>query len=336
MIIPGLIQINGYYYYRPKQVAGVRPKRVSLRTKVLSVAIDKATHLDRTVGMANAPGRLAGEVDRYMVRRRAAGDYTRATAQATESTLAQFVKWSANPLVRNVTLPTLEAWQAHLVKAGRTSSTVATYLRRLQGLFSNLESRDLIVENPFSKFRCPSIKSSGSVSFCTRAQRDQLVESCEREDLRFIFMCGFYLGLRRIEIVEARAEWFRTPGVCEVAKTLTFLPKDKERRIIHYGAKFAEFLHEYGLKQPFMLRPDVSAGKSVYRYDARKPFVSHVEAQGFPWVRMHTLRHTFATLHVQAGTPLTLVADWLGDSYDVTHRHYVGYAPQAAHVSALD
>ena len=336
MDIPGITKIRDTYYYRPPQVDGARPRRVSLRTKSLTEAISRAAELQRTTGIAKSAGRLEGEVERYVTRRVEAGDYTRRTRQATESTLASFVKFSGNVLASAVTRETLEAWQVAMVADGKSSSTVATYLRRVQGFFSDLKRREVIVATPFAKFRCPRIKSAQSVQFCTREQRDQLVANCDREDLLWVFMCGFYLGLRRIEIIEATPHWFRTPGVCEVSQTATFLPKDKERRVIHYGATFAQFLRKYGLREPFMLRPDVGFGSAIYRYDPRRPFNSYVEHQGLPWVRTHTLRHTFATLHVSAGTPLTTVADWLGDSYEVTHRHYVGYAPQSQHVSALD
>ena len=46
---------------------GVRPRRVALRTKELTVAVDKAAELQRTAGLSMNAGRLEGGADRLVV-----------------------------------------------------------------------------------------------------------------------------------------------------------------------------------------------------------------------------------------------------------------------------
>ncbi len=52
------------------------------------------------------------------------------------------------------------------------------------------------------------------------------------------------------------------------------------------------------------------------RYQARvgqgEDLVRRVKASGLPRIRFHDLRHTFATLALQAGVPLKVVSDILG------------------------
>lgn len=50
------------------------------------------------------------------------------------------------------------------------------------------------------------------------------------------------------------------------------------------------------------------------------------EGIGF-YVNWITLRHTFATWHVQAGTSIALVARWMGNSVQVCYDHYCAHAP---------
>lgn len=85
-----------------------------------------------------------------------------------------------------------------------------------------------------------------------------------------------------------------------------------------------------------MVRPEVRHGRGNYRWDFRKPFEALTAELDMRWVTPHIMRHTFATLHIQAGTPLATVADWLGDSYQVTFDHYAAYAPTSQHIRNLD
>jgi integrase len=73
-----------------------------------------------------------------------------------------------------------------------------------------------------------------------------------------------------------------------------------------------------------------------YRFDARRPLEQHVAEQGLPWVGFHTMRHTWATLHALAGTPMTTLAKELGEEAETVFRHYVGYQRESSHSAAID
>ena len=336
MRIKGLSQKRGWYYYQPPQIDGIRPKRIALKTKDERKAIEAALELrDRSI-RHTGQDRLSGHVDRFMQAKQASGTYTAKTAQATENCLKLFCEWAGNPTIGDVTRGMIERWRDQLLAEGRARSGVVTYMRRVQSLFSWLVSEDRLVANPFDKVAVPKVRRSQAITFCTKAQRDQLIENCPREDLLFCLMAGFFLGLRKIEIIEARPEWFITPGLCQVTATDSFLPKDKERRTIRCSPRFQRFLEDYGLRSPFMLRPEVKRKKSLYRFEPRRPWDDYMEEQGMRWVTMHVMRHTFATLHIQGGTPLATVAQELGDSHEVTFNNYAAYAPRDNHADTLD
>lgn len=336
MKIPGLGCRDGVYYYRPPQVDGRRPPRVSLRTRDLGEAINLALAMKSEHAAHYGKGRLIGEIDKFLAEREAGDELRPRTLETMRSTLHRFQLWAGNPLVSAITSAQIDEWKAHMVAEGMSRSGMVAYLRRVQSLFSWLHRTGRIGANPFSGVKVPSLRGVKSVTFCTREERDKLIALCDRDDLMFALMTGFFCGLRRAEIIEARPHWFRTPGLVEVAETETFRPKDATRRIVHYGSRFAEFLESYGLREPYMLRPDVEPGKSSYRWDFRRPWDELTRRAGLQWVTPHVMRHTFATLHIQAGTPLATVADWLGDSHDVTHRHYAGLCPKNSHRNALD
>jgi integrase len=188
-----------------------------------------------------------------------------------------------------------------------------------------------------------------------------------------ILWLGFFAGLRRREIDQARRDWVDLEaGVIQVRVTDTFSPKSKRGvRTIRLSPRLAEFLRGYLERPPerprrlrkadgetrelivlpaahpgdYLVRPDRLPGKKVktrgkranrYRFDARRPFNDHVQSIGLGWVGFHTMRHTWATLHALAGTPLTTLAKELGEEAATCFEHYVGYQREGGHAGAVD
>jgi len=164
--------------------------------------------------------------------------------------------------------------------------------------------------------------------FCSAELRDRLIRECSREDLKFVLFCGFHAGLRFQEIVEARAFWFdRNSKLVHLRKHDGIAFKDREERAIPMTDEFCEFLEGYGLREPYMLAPEVKKGRAIYRYDFGRPFSEYMAAQGVPWVTPHIMRHTFASLLASAGVSIYHIAVWLGDGVNVVQRHYAKLSP---------
>lgn len=80
-------------------------------------------------------------------------------------------------------------------------------------------------------------------------------------------------------------------------------------------------------------------GKPIDPRLATKWFKRHAAAAGLPAIRLHGLRHTWATLALQSGVPAKVVSDRLGHSnIHVTLDTYTGHVPEldedAAHTVA--
>jgi len=193
--------------------------------------------------------------------------------------------------------------------------------------------------------------------YCRKAERDRLIETLpeNRPDLALVFWLGFFAGLRIREITQARTRWIDLEqGLISVQNSETWTTKDKAHRRIKMSARLQAFLRDYMELWPelkgadssdFLLRPDKKQGKKCkgrnkrawrLRYDPRKPFKKHVTEQGLEWVSFHTMRHTWATLHAIAGTPLTTIARELGDDPKTTFDSYIGYTRHNEHSSATD
>jgi integrase len=97
---------------------------------------------------------------------------------------------------------------------------------------------------------------------------------------------------------------------------------------------FKAFLKIYGLRSPFMLRPDVPHGKSRYRWDFRRPWTEYVTKHNCSWATPHIARHTFASLEASAGISIYKIAQWLGDDVRVVQNHYAKLLPKDEDIEA--
>lgn len=158
--------------------------------------------------------------------------------------------------------------------------------------------------------------------FLTPEQAERVMTTPCAPDLRFALFCMLHAGLRYGEVCAARPDWFDlNAGILHIAGDKTWRTKTGADRSVPLTRRFVEFLATYGQRSPYMLRPEKKTGSYVYRVDLRKAFAAHLKACGVVCT-YHDLRRTFASLHVSAGTPIYIVAKWLGDTINVTEMHY--------------
>jgi len=178
--------------------------------------------------------------------------------------------------------------------------------------------------NPVVGVHTEPVPPSARPLWCTRKQRDQLINTATREDLKLVLMLGFHAGFRKNEIIQAVPQWFQLElRAIDMRSTPTMrFNKFKKARAVPMEDTLYTFLQAYGLRSPFLLRPDVKQGKDRYRYDFDVVLQRHVREQGMEWVTAHVMRHTFASLLVQANKSIYKVAAWMGDTVKVVEEHY--------------
>ena len=336
--IRGLTQIRGRFYYRPAQINGVRLPRVALNTSDLDEAIHAALIIARDASYENRPGLLSFEVRRFFMDREEK-NRSRWSIDSDRSVLKKFAEHLGRDLlISSITKSTVEKWLKSLRVEGRSESTILTYLRRLNAFMEWCRKQGSIVRNPCEAIERPRVRATRKQGFLTKEQRNRVITSCGRDDIRLILVLGFHCGLRLNEMIEARVDWIRSwPGGGEIVvqETDTFRPKDREARRVPLNSFVRSYLE--GIELPgegFLIRNDVPRQKDKYRWNPRRPFKRLMKELELDWVGFHTLRHTYATLLVMGGAPIAAVAQWLGDGIEVTFANYCGYMPQEAHIEA--
>lgn len=322
------VYLRGRVYWLKFQRNGKR-RYVSLETGDAMEAMRRAAEV-RRLKLPDEVSEFMRVVGRFLEEKRRLNIFSKATERVHGAALREFGEAIEGGNVERVTTAQLATHYARL--QGRVKETTAQiHMRALRAFFAWCRKQGLLARSPFEGVRLKRIDQPARVLYCTRAQRDGLLEAAPTDDLRFIFFAGSETGMRKNEIIETRVGWFDLTGkVVHLQNTASFRIKDREARTVPLTKRFVTFLKNYLRgKRPedFALRPEVEHGKGIYRYDFHRPFNEFLIAQKMEWVTAHVLRHTFASLLVQAGVSIYKVARWMGDGVEVVEKHYGHLAP---------
>jgi integrase len=326
------IYIRGQVYWLKFQRNGLR-HYVSLQTTDPAEAAKRAIHA-RASGDLAARSPLQVAIDRYLAKKRDLNVYSRATERVTRAALEEFAQTIPGVTVERIGKRDIESHYARL-QARVAETTAQIHMRSLRAFLNWCAAEGgLCQRSPFAGVRLATIDQPARLRFCTKEERDSLISSAPTDDLRFILMAGFLCGMRKGEIIEARVSWFQLheSGAVHIQNTPSFRIKDRDARAVPLTKSFSEFLRSYldsKEANAFALKPAVRHGRGTYRYDFHRPYNDYLISQDKRWVTAHVMRHTFASLLVQAGVSVYKVAKWLGDGVDVVQEHY-------AHLAAHD
>lgn len=366
---------RGAVWWFAQQVDGVR-RHVSLRTRDEAEAIRKALALRSEGGGFARAGRWRAEIRAYLAERLEAQRMTRSTATARESVLRLFAEEIGTDTPETLTRERVARWHRELLEPPRprpeeetgevvdgvpeprergrarrgrrralSPASANDYLAHVRPFLAWLVAKRRLRENPAAGVEPFRIMRPRRSAFVGLETVRRLVEEAPSEELRFVLLAGFDAGLRKTEIVEARASWFRVAeGFLEVLPSPTFQAKDREVRAVPLTTRFREFLARWGLPDgpdhdgggAYVLRPEKAPGRSRYRYDPRRPFEDYVRAvPGLDGITMHDMRRSFASNLAIKGVSLLKIARWLGDEPGVVDRRYAHLQPSDDEIDAL-
>lgn len=348
MKIKGIYKRGDIYWFR-HMVDGIN-HRESLETTDLKEALSKAAHL-KDIGPVKGDGSIAAIGAKWIAAKQKHQEHRPSSESWAKYSIQNFAAAYPNKTVRQITPEDIQSWlQSERERVAK--ATANSYLTGIKAFFHWCTEQNIIAVDPAKPVKRPELGKEGAKhTFCSASLRDKIIAQAEDPDLKFILYCGFHAGLRRLEISEARRDWFDLDNkILWVRKSdkrngrvrpgeRAFPIKNGNERPIPLTTPFAEFLRTY-LKEDlspldFPLKPHIGYGKCKYRYDIEKPFNLHMQAMKCPHVTPHTMRRTFASLLVQRGIPLYKVAKWLGDTEKVTAEHYAHLAPDDQSVDSM-
>lgn len=298
--------------------------------------------------LLSAQNRFDADIQRFLVYKSfpRKGQYSAATMAETDLVLKNFFKTlPEGATITSVRTADVQSFYDRLTRREErpiAQATGVSYVARISAFFNwAVEEERARHENPCDSVELPVILPKGRVKWCDKRLKNKLIKNAPDDDLKFILYCGFEAGLRRLEIVEARRDWFDLKhGSMWVRRAVDnrrlqegekpFTIKDRTERQIGLTKDFRAFLMAYLRKRKdldYCLRPDVKHGTWRYRYDFRRPFDDYMLSQKCEWVTPHVMRHSFASILAADGVDITKIAIWMDIDVETARTHYLHFKP---------
>ncbi len=184
----------------------------------------------------------------------------------------------------------------------------------MKAAFSKAVEWEYLKQNPFKGYKLLKVQQKPP-RFLLPNQVKQVEAVIDKKEWLFIFRLLVYTGMRIGEAV--RLNWKDIDlerGIITVKKTKNF-----QSRVIPIHPK---------LKQELLKRyPAVGKVIGYSRDHIEHKLKDYFRKAGFPELRVHDLRHTFASLMVMAGVDLKTVQELLGHTSYKTTEIYAHLAP---------
>jgi integrase len=193
------------------------------------------------------------------------------------------------------------------------------------------------------------------VAYWTPAEVCRFLEAVRGHPWESLYVVAAYTGLRQGELLALRWEDVDLArGVVVVRRTAQRVPrqgwvfgppKTGRERAVPLAPRTREVLRALWVREraagqePAGLIWRSPSGDPLTPQRLREIFVATAQAAGLPRLRFHDLRHTTATLCLQAGVPLRVVAELLGHTNPAMTAAVYTHVPSAlveAAVQALD
>ncbi|MEM0138522.1 MAG: site-specific integrase [Thermoplasmatales archaeon] len=246
-------------------------------------------------------------------------------------------------------------YQRKLLQEGKSARTVQYLHRIINGALKQAVASKLLATNPNAATRPPAVKRP-EPNTLPPDDFNSFLSVLEGERLRAAYITllgtglrrGEVLGLRRMDIdLHQKIIHVRQQVVKTNHGTAIVLPKtDKSRRAIPIPGLVAQVLAQHmekmdrnGACSPDSLVFPSLAGTPIHPRNFHRKYKQLLHRAGLPNLRLHDLRHTYATRLLELGEDIRVIQELLGhSSYNLTANTYshVGQTLKVRAVTKLD
>jgi len=214
--------------------------------------------------------------------------------------------------IEDITQGMIELWRIELKKS-MTEATTNRYLALLKVIFTYAISQGDCEESPARKVK-KFKEEHKPIRFLTTDEFKRLFMACEQEHLRKFLAIGIFTGMRMGEILSLR--W----GDCDFNTNHVYIRRSKsaKRDPIPICENLRRFLLQYkGGEGDFIIQ---YKGKPINKL--RNSWRTLCNRVGIKGVRIHDLRHSFASWLILRGTDIRTIQSLLGHRSLVTTMVY--------------
>jgi integrase len=207
-------------------------------------------------------------------------------------------------------------------------ASVNVDLRSMKALFSILVQWEWLAKNPFNNVKLVRI-SETETPFLNEERISMVISSIQNEQLKQIVSFAYYTGCRLNEILHVQwsdIEW--TNAHITIRNTVSFNTKSRKNRIVPMHPELGKILSQIRRRAETEYVFWNRRGGLVRSDTISHQFKRVLRKNKLPeTLHFHSLRHSFASILVQKGTPIYQVSKLLGhSSVKVTERYAHLYA----------
>jgi integrase len=207
----------------------------------------------------------------------------------------------------DITPMDIQEWQTSQVKKGKKPSTVNRYIVVLSELFNWAQLKGKATSNPVAEIGLLKVRNART-RFLSEEEEIELLAACGA-NIRSVVICGLHTGFRREEL--AQLTWRHVDFQRGIIRVTAALAKNGHMREVPIDRTLMELLKS--------LKPDIiDAKEPVFknRFGLRfrrlsMLFTQVVRKTTLHDLRLHDLRHTFASRLVMRGADLRTVQELL-------------------------
>ncbi len=292
---------EGLNYCLYKQVQEVERIELEYIKRGVSVTLPM---MKEAVRSHLSPGARLSEFGSEVVQQSDRKSLTKLNYKTLLNNLERFRKGT---LVTDIDYQFVVSYDRWLRDSGIAHNTRVSRLRLLRALLNEAKKRDIILSNPFDRFKIQGMVSKKGYVNTAQLRKLEKMKLAGKEDIvRDAFLLGCYTGLRFSDITSLRSEhitedgWIhkkmvKTGFIVDIPITQLFDGK-AEAMVQKYKGDIGRLTKEIG--------DNASVNKTL------KPILEKVGAESK--ITFHSSRHTFATLLTQQGVDLPTVQKLLG------------------------
>jgi len=231
-----------------------------------------------------------------------------------EEVTRRFLEYIGDMKLSLLTRRHLDRYVSFLINQGYAKTTVNIHIRTLKSILSKAVEWEYLERNPFAGYKALKVQERPP-AFLLPEDIEKVEETIDDPDWLFIFRLFVYTGMRKGEVASLKWEDVDLKREVIVVKQ----SKNYKTRVIPIHPKLLPMLKErYG-------KGTKVCPRSYFRLSRGMKQI--LEKAGFPHLRLHDLRHTFASLLVMRGVDLKTVQELLGHTDYRTTEIYAHLSP---------
>ena len=276
---------------------GIYPSLSMMRMAVREAAAPSSTFIDFARSIVNASERKAR------------------TRAGYETLFNNLEKFRHAVLLSDIDYDLITRYDRWMHLSGIAHNTRVGRLRQVKAILNEAHKRDIIGKNPFDLFKIPPmVNKKGFLTFKQLQKVEFLILNGPVAKVRDAFLFCCYTGLRFSDLVSLKSSDIAKGWITKKMVKTNFTVEIPASEV--FDGKAIDIIERYGSIERLTRKLGTNATvnknlKEVFR-------MAKIEGN----FTFHTSRHTFATLMLQMGVPITSVQKMLGHQKLATTQLY--------------